>query len=101
MKSFNSIINKLTDRMMGKYEKAMERASAFNQNNYPKKAQLLKEKLTDEYKLWSLKKAKYPNRFHDVDRDVNTLKSIMLKEELSAADKSTVDRLCYKYSVTP
>lgn len=100
MKSFNSIISKITDRMMGKYEKAMERASVFNENNYTRKAELLKQKLTEEYKLWSLKKAKYPNRFHDVDRDVNALKSIMSKPEMSASDKSTVDRLCYKYSVT-
>lgn len=86
--------------MMGKYEKAMERASAFNDNNPSRKAELLKQKLTDEYKLWSLKKAKYPNRFHDVERDINALKLIMSKPEMSAADKSTLDRLCYKYSVT-
>ena len=85
--------------MMGRYEKAMERASMFNENNYTRKCELLKEKLTDEYKLWNLKKAKYPNRFYDVDRDVNALRGIMTKLEYSATDKSTIDRLCYKYNV--
>jgi len=86
--------------MIGKYEKAMERASAFIENNHSKKAELLKQKLTEEYKLWSLKKAKYPNRFYDVERDVTALKLIMSKPEMCASDKSTIDRLCYKYSIT-
>lgn len=85
--------------MMGRYDKAMERASILNKNNYPKKCEILREKLTEEYKLWNLKKAKYPNRFYDVDKDVNTLKGIMAKTELSATDKSIIDRLCHKYSV--
>lgn len=100
MKNFNKIIEKLTDRMIWKYEKAMERASIFNANNYPRKAEMLKEKLTEEYKLWSVKKTKHPNRFEDVDRDVNALKGIMAKDEMSQSDKATVDRLCNKYSVS-
>lgn len=100
MKSFNAIVSKLTDRMMGRYEKAIEAASVFNKSNYKMKVENLKNKLTEEYKLWSLKKDKHPNRFYDVERDVNALKGIMAKVELSASDKTTVDRLCNKYNVS-
>lgn len=85
---------------MGRYEKAMEAASAFNKNNYTMKVETLKNKLTDEYKLWSLKRNRHPNRFQDVERDVNVLKGIMGKIELSQSDKATIDRLCNKYNVS-
>ena len=99
MKSINAIVKKMTERMMFKYEKASEKAEVFNRSNYPRKTELLKNKLTEEYKLWSLKRAKYPHRFNEVEKDIKTLKEIMSKREMSSTDRATVDRLCYKYSV--
>lgn len=71
-----------------------------NSGNYSHKLESLKNKLTDEYKLWTLKKTSHPNRFYDVDRDVNTVKSLMTKVELGPTDKATIDRLCSKYNVS-
>lgn len=85
---------------MKRYEKAMEGAKAFEANNPNKKLELLKNKLTEEYKLWSLKKARYPDRFRDVEQDIEYVKHLMLKEYLGAAERENVNRLCKKYSIT-
>lgn len=75
----------------------MEKSRVFD--NHEGKLRKLKQKLTEEYKLWSLKRSKYPNRFDDVERDVNSVKSLVHKDEFTATEKSTIDRLCEKYSV--
>lgn len=75
----------------------MEKASVFD--NHEGKLRKLKDKLTEEYKLWNLKKSQYPNRFYDVERDVNSVKSLISKIDYSPVEKSTIDRLCEKYSI--
>lgn len=97
MKSYNDIINKLSNRIAKKQEEVMEKSRVFD--NHETKLNRLKDKLTEEYKLWSLKRDKYPNRFYDVERDVNAVKTLLNKIEFSPSEKSTVDRLCEKYSV--
>lgn len=97
MKSYNDIINRLSHRIAKKQEEVMEKTRVFD--SHETKLIRLKDKLTEEYKLWNLKREKYPNRFYDVERDVNTVKPLISKIELSPAEKATVDRLCEKYSV--
>jgi hypothetical protein len=100
MNLFGKSIEGITNKMMKRYELAMERAQAFENNNPNKKLQKLKDKLTEEYKIWSLKKAKYPDRFRDVDQDIEYVKQLMSKEILGASERSNIDRLCKKYSIT-
>lgn len=100
MNLFGKSIEGITNKMMKRYEKAMEGAQAFENNNPKKKLERLKDKLTEEYKIWSLKKAKYPDRFRDVDQDIEYVKHLMLKEQLGAAERENINRLCKKYSLT-
>jgi hypothetical protein len=97
VKSYRNIINRLSYKISKQQEAVMEKARVFESPST--KLQRLKEKLTEEYKLWSLKKSNYPNRFHDVERDVNFVKSLLNKEDYTATEKSNIDRLCEKYSI--
>ena len=97
MKNYRNIIDRLAYRIAKKQEAVMEKARVFD--THENRLHKLKDKLTEEYKLWNLKKSKYPNRFHDVERDVNSIKPLLNKQDLTAIEKSTIDRLCEKYSV--
>jgi hypothetical protein len=100
MNIFGKSIEGITNKLVKKYEKALEGAKAFDASNYPKKLSLLKEKLTEEYKLWSMKRSKYPNRFDDVERDIEYVKVLMDKPLLGASERENINRLCKKYSIT-
>lgn len=100
MNLFGKSIEGITNKMMKRYEKAMEAAQVFENNNPKKKLERLKEKLTEEFKLWSLKKARYPDRFRDVEQDIEYVKHLITKEQLGAAERGNIDRLCKKYSLT-
>ncbi len=84
--------------MMKSYDKIAEAQKIFDKNDYPKKVLKLKDKLTDEYKLWKLKSV-YTERLRDVERDVSTVKPYIGATEFSHKDKMTIDRLCKKYNI--
>lgn len=97
--AFSKRIQAISNAAVKKYERALKALEVMNSGNYSHKLESLKSKLTDEYKLWTLKKHSHPNRFYDVDRDVNTLRPMYSKPDLSATEKATIDRLCTKYNV--
>lgn len=101
MKYYSSILRRLTDKSIKIQESVAEKAKAFD--SYDKKLHDLKSKLTDEYKLWSLKKDKHKNRYEDVERDINTIKRMLnssaQSKDLTPVEKSTIDKLCKKYSL--
>lgn len=101
MRSFNKIVESLSNKVFKRYERSLKAMEKINAGNYSYKLESLRSKLTDEYKLWMLKKSSHPNRFYDVERDVNTIKSLLPKvDDLNATEKATIDRLCYKYNVS-
>ena len=84
--------------MMKSYDKIAEAQKIFDKNDYVKKVARLKDKLTEEYRLWKLK-SNYENRLRDVEKDIQSIKPLINKTQFEAKDKALVDRLYGKYNM--
>ena len=68
-----------------------------NRNNYPVKVQKLKQRLTEEYKLWSTRGPSA--RLSDIERDIKYLTSLLNKTTYNLKEMNGIDELVKKHPI--
>lgn len=96
---FDSHFSKIADRILknqqrvDKYNELLARHEALD-----KKLDRLKTKLTEEYKLFSVK-PQHTNIRKDVENDILTIKSLPKIEKLTEKQKEVILKMCRKYNL--
>lgn len=98
MKSIGAALSKIADRILNSAKKIDDYNKLFAENNYEKKIELIKERLLDEYKLWSMR-PRYFERLRNVELDIETIKHLQNKKRFTDKEKQNIDRLSKKYNV--
>lgn len=99
MKNFLGLaLEKIANRLVKHQEKVNEYNKLFEERDYGKKISRLKERLTEEYKLWAMK-TKYVDRLRNVEKDIDSVKFIQNKKHLNQIDRDNIDRLMKKYNL--
>lgn len=99
MKNFlGAALEKIANKLVKHQEKVNEYNRLFEEKDYGKKIERIKERLTEEYKIWAMK-TKYVDRLKNVEKDIDFVKMIQYKKHLTQFDKENVDRLMKKYNL--
>ena len=68
-----------------------------NRNNYPIKVQKLKQRLTEEYRLWSTRGPSA--RLSDIERDIKYVAGLLNKTTFTLKEMNRIDELVKKHPI--
>lgn len=98
---FDSRFSKIADRILKKSEEIEKYEKLFEKNDasIQRKINALKQRLTQEYKFFSVK-PQHANILAGVEKDILSIKYLPKNKTLTENQKETVLRLCRKYNIT-
>jgi hypothetical protein len=99
MSIFDSNFSKIADKILKRSKNIEEYNKLFLQKeaSFEKKIEKLKVKLTENYKLFSVK-PQHSNILKDVERDILVVKSLQNVKKPTESQNNLVNKMCNKYS---